>query len=170
MCQRVPLKLYAGVIHDRTGRPLAVLMGEAGSRRMIFNRNGAGRQSPTPGDICAARTSFLNFIGEIAVVRIKVHPLFVYYLAIHLYTGLLCALSHCKKPQTFNLRTLYMLPRHSGLNLDGPINTTLNRPFISGERGGARLPLILNSRPSHARKCFRGRLQVMAGLTIDKAR
>ena len=46
---------------------------------MSMYRNGAVRQSPTPGDICTARTSFLNFIGEITVVRLKVHPLFVYY-------------------------------------------------------------------------------------------
>ena len=61
--------------------------------------------------------------------------MFVYYLARHPYTGLLCAFSHCKKPKTFNLRTLYMLARHSGLNFDGLINATLNRPFTSGEHG-----------------------------------
>ena len=106
----------------------------------ILNCNGAGHQLSTPGDTCTACKSFLNFIGEVAIIRIQVHPLFIYYCLLSSGTplySLLCAVSHCKKPQAFNLQTLYMFPRYSGLNFNGLINTTLHRPFtLGGAQGG----------------------------------
>ena len=123
------------------------MLHHAGMPGPILNRNGAGRQLSTPGDICAACKSFLNFIGEVAVIRIQVHPLFVYY---HLLSSgaplcsLLCAVSHCKKPQAFDLQTLYMFPRYSGLNFDGLINTTLHRLFtLGGAWGGGAVTIEL---------------------------